>query len=39
MEKYEDLKLELIAFANEDVITASPNDDSEGEKMPAGGNG
>ena len=34
MEKYEDLKLELIAFENEDVIITSPNDD-EGQQFPA----
>lgn len=35
MEKYEDLKMEIITFEETDVITGSP-DDWTGEELPVG---
>ena len=33
MDKYEELKMELIIFESEDVITASPGGDDWGEEQ------
>lgn len=37
MDKYEELEMEVITFAAEDVITTSGGDDDEGEIVVPGG--